>query len=223
MMGGIDTDLVGRTRLPGLYAAGEAACVSMNGANRLGSNSLSECLVFGARSGRQAAEDTLGASQTDERPVERLAQAEQARLVATYLEKERGRERISAIRRELQVAMERGAGVFRTEESLKEAVEEVRGLRERYRDMALDDRDRAFNTELVAALELENMLDVAETVVRSGLERRESRGSHTRRDHPDRDDERFLKHSLAFTAPEGPRIEYGDVSITRWPPAERKY
>ncbi|HEV8621355.1 MAG TPA: FAD-binding protein [Actinomycetota bacterium] len=223
MMGGIDTDLAGRTRLPGLYAAGEAACVSMNGANRLGSNSLSECLVFGARSGRQAAEDTLGASQTDERPVERLAQAEQARLVATYLEKERGRERISAIRRELQVAMERGAGVFRTEESLKEAVEEVRGLRERYRDMALDDRDRAFNTELVAALELENMLDVAETVVRSGLERRESRGSHTRRDHPDRDDERFLKHSLAFTAPEGPRIEYGDVSITRWPPAERKY
>jgi len=223
MMGGIDTDLAGRTRLPGLYAAGEAACVSMNGANRLGSNSLSECLVFGARSGRQAAEDALGASQTDERPVEKLAQAEQARLVATYLEKERGRERISAIRRELQAAMERGAGVFRTEESLKQAVEEVRELRERYRDVSLDDRDRAFNTELVAALELENMLDVAETVVRSGLERLESRGSHTRRDHPDRDDERFLKHSLAFTTPEGPRIEYGDVSITRWPPAERKY
>jgi succinate dehydrogenase/fumarate reductase flavoprotein subunit len=155
--------------------------------------------------------------------VEKVAQAEQARLVATYLEKETGRERISAIRRELQAAMERGAGVFRTEESLKEAVEEVRGLRERYRDVALDDRDRAFNTELVAALELDNMLDVAETVVRAGLERRESRGSHTRRDHPDRDDERFLKHSLAFTAPEGPRIEYGDVSITRWPPAERKY
>jgi fumarate reductase flavoprotein subunit len=223
MMGGIDTDLMGRTRLPGLYAAGEAACVSMNGANRLGSNSLSECLVFGARSGRQAAEDALEAGQTDVRPVEKVAQAEQARLVATYLEKETGRERISAIRRELQSAMERGAGVFRTEESLKEAVEEVRGLRERYRDVALDDRDRAFNTELVAALELDNMLDVAETVVRAGLERRESRGSHTRRDHPDRDDERFLKHSLAFTAPEGPRIEYGDVSITRWPPAERKY
>jgi fumarate reductase flavoprotein subunit len=223
MMGGIDTDLVGRTRLPGLYAAGEAACVSMNGANRLGSNSLSECLVFGARSGRQAAEDALGASQTDERPLEKLAQTEQARLVATYLEKEGGRERISTIRRELQAAMERGAGVFRTEESLKEAVEEVRQLRERYRDLALDDRDRAFNTELVAALELDNMLDVAETVVRSGLERRESRGSHTRRDHPDRDDERFLKHSLAFAAPEGPRIEYGDVSITRWAPAERKY
>src|SRR6058998_2667374 len=218
MMGGVSTDIHGATPLPGLYAAGEAACVSMNGANRLGSNSLSECLVFGARSGRQAAEDSLGASQVDERPMEKLAQAEQARVVATYLEKERGRERISAIRRELQAAMERGAGVFRTEESLKEAVEEVRGLRERYRDIALDDRDRAFNTELVAALELDNMLDVAETVVRSGLERRESRGSHTRRDHPDRDDERFLKHSLAFATPEGPRIEYSDVSITRWPP-----
>jgi fumarate reductase flavoprotein subunit len=223
VMGGVDTDLLGRTRLPGLYAAGETACVSMNGANRLGSNSLSECLVFGARAGTQAAQDALEGDHAEEGPVEKLAQAEQARLMATYLEKEKGSERISAIRRDLQAAMERGAGVFRTEESLKQAVEEVRGLRERYRDVTLDDRDRAFNTELVSALELGNMLDVAEAVVQSGLERRESRGSHTRRDHPDRDDERFLKHSLAFATPEAPRIVYGDVSITRWPPAERKY
>ena len=97
-------------------------------------------------------------------------------------------------------------------------------LRERYANVAIDDRDRAFNTELVAALELANMLEVAETIVGSALERRESRGSHTRRDHPDRDDERYLKHSLAFaTAEGGPRIEYEDVRITRWPPAERKY
>jgi succinate dehydrogenase flavoprotein subunit len=223
MMGGVDTDIMGRTRLPGLYAAGEAACVSMNGANRLGSNSLSECLVFGARVGRQAAEDALEATPAPGNPLAALAEAEQDRLLASYLEKESGRERIGAIRRDLQVAMEKGAGVFRTEESLKEAVEEVRALRERYRDIHLDDRDRAFNTELVAALELGNMLEVAETIVRSGLERRESRGSHTRRDHPDRDDERFLKHSLAFSEPEGARIEYGDVSITRWPPAEREY
>jgi fumarate reductase flavoprotein subunit len=223
MMGGVDTDLLGRTRLPGLYAAGETACVSMNGANRLGSNSLSECLVFGARAGTRAAQDALEAGHAEEGPVEKLAQAEQARLMATYLEKEKGSERISAIRRDLQAAMERGAGVFRTEESLKQAVEEVRGLRERYRDVALDDRDRAFNTELVSALELGNMLDVADAVVQSGLERRESRGSHTRRDHPDRDDERFLKHSLAFATPEASRIEYGDVTITRWPPVERKY
>ena len=223
MMGGIDTDEVGRTRLPGLYAAGEAACVSINGANRLGSNSLTECLVFGRRVGRLAAQDALVAAAPSENPVVRLAEAEQERLVASYLEKETGTERVAAVRRDLQAAMERGAGVFRTEESLKQAVEEVGELRERYADLSLDDRERAFNTELVAALELGNMLDVAETIVRSGLDRRESRGSHTRRDYPDRDDDRFLAHSLAFASAEGPRIEYGDVTITRWPPEERKY
>ncbi|HEV8572140.1 MAG TPA: FAD-binding protein [Actinomycetota bacterium] len=222
-MGGIDTDILGRTRLPGLYAAGEAACVSINGANRLGSNSLSECLVFGARAGRQAAEDALDATGPTRGPLAKLAQAEQDRLVGDYLDKTGGRERIGAIRRDLQAAMEKGAGIFRTEESLKDAVEEIRGLRGRYRDLSLDDHDRAFNTELVAALELGNMLDVAEAVVASGLERRESRGSHTRSDYPSRDDDRFLKHSLAFATSEGPRIEYGDVTITRWPPAEREY
>src|SRR5438128_1028623 len=218
MMGGVDTDVVGRTRLPGLYAAGEAACVSINGANRLGSNSLTECVVFGARVGRQAAADALEAGVPPGNPLALLAEAEQDRLTASYLDKEGGRERIAPIRRDLQAAMERGAGVYRTEESMKEAVEEVRALKERFRDIALFDRDRAFNTELVAALELENMLDVAETVVASGLERRESRGSHTRRDYPDRDDDRFLAHSLAISTPEGPRIEYGGVTITRWPP-----
>ncbi|HEV8683112.1 MAG TPA: FAD-binding protein [Actinomycetota bacterium] len=223
MMGGVDTDIVGRTRLPGLYAAGEAASVSINGANRLGSNSLSECLVFGARAGRQAAEDALDATQPPRSPLVKLAQAEQDRLVADYLNRTERRERIGAIRRDLQAAMEKGAGIFRTEESLKETVEEIRRLRERYRNVSLDDHDRAFNTELVAALELGNMLDVAETVVASGLERRESRGSHTRSDHPARDDKRFLKHSLAFSGAEAPRIEYSDVTITRWPPAEREY
>src|SRR2546426_7547301 len=223
MMGGVDTDLEGRTRLSGLYGAGEAACVSINGANRLGSNSLTECLVFGARVGRRAAEDALQAAEPAENPLALLAEAEQDRLTVSYLDRDGGRERIAPIRRDLQAAMERGAGVYRTEESLKEAVEEVRALKERFRDLALFDHDRAFNTELVAALELGNMLDVAETVVASGLERRESRGSHTRRDYPDRDDDRFLAHSLAISTPEGPRIEYGGVTITRCPPAERKY
>ena len=223
MMGGVDTDMMGRTLLPGLYAAGETACVSMNGANRLGSNSLSECLVFGARVGKQAAEDALAARPPDMSSLSRLAQAEEDRVVATYLAKEGGRERLAAVRRDLQHAMEQGAGVYRTEESLKGAAEEIRGLKDRYRDVALDDRSRAFNTELVAAFELENMLDVAECVVRSGLERRESRGSHTRRDYATRDDEHFAKHSLALATPEGPRIEYRDVTITRWPLAERKY
>jgi fumarate reductase flavoprotein subunit len=223
MMGGIDTDIEGRTRLPGVYAAGEAACVSINGANRLGSNSLTECLVFGARVGQRAAEDALETTATAQNPLARMAEEEEGRLVATYLDGTGGRERIAAIRRDLQKTMERGVGVFRTEESLKEALEEVRALRGWYRDVALDDRDRAYNTELVAALELGNMLEVAETVVAAALERRESRGSHTRRDYPDRDDEGFLRHSLAYESDAGPRIHYDDVTITRWPPAERKY
>jgi succinate dehydrogenase flavoprotein subunit len=226
MMGGVDTDIVGRTPLPGLYAAGEAACVSINGANRLGSNSLTECLVFGARVGRQTAHDALDGPAAPESGtlLSQTAREEQDRLTETYLEGGGTGERIAPIRRELQETMERGAGVFRTEDSLKESVEDVARLKERYRGLTLDDHDRAYNTELVSALELANMLDVAETVLWSALERRESRGSHTRRDYPERDDERFLNHSLAVAQPEGPpRVEYRDVTITRWPPAERKY
>jgi succinate dehydrogenase/fumarate reductase flavoprotein subunit len=119
--------------------------------------------------------------------------------------------------------MEGGCGVYRTEESMKEGAEGISRLKDRFRDLGLDDRSRAFNSELVSALELENMLDVAETVVRSAFDRRESRGSHTRRDYTTRDDENFAKHSLALSTPEGPRIEYRDVTITRWPLTERKY
>jgi fumarate reductase flavoprotein subunit len=223
MMGGVDTDIVGRTPLPGLYAAGEAACVSINGANRLGSNSLTECLVFGARVGAQAVQDATEAPAPAHGALATLAQDEQRRLTATYLERADGEERIAPIRRDLQATMERGAGVFRTEDSLKESIEDVARLKERYQAVAIDDHDRAFNTELVAALELGNMLDVAETVLWSAAERRESRGSHTRRDYPERDDERYLRHSLAYAADGPPRVDYRDVTITRWPPAERKY
>jgi fumarate reductase flavoprotein subunit len=224
MMGGVDTDITGRTLLDGLYAAGEAACVSINGANRLGSNSLTECLVFGARVGKQAAHDAMEAAAPTGIALARMAAEEQDRLVATYLDSAADGERIAPIRRDLQATMERGAGVFRTESSLKESIEDVAKLKERYQGVTLDDRDRAFNTELVTALELGNMLDVAETVLWSGADRRESRGSHTRRDYPDRDDARFLRHSLASATPDGPpRIDYRDVTITRWPVVERKY
>jgi fumarate reductase flavoprotein subunit len=222
MMGGVDTDMTGRTLLPGLYAAGETACVSMNGANRLGSNSLSECLVFGARVGKQVAEDAPEVRLPATASLARLAEAEEERIAATYLT-EGGRERIADIRRDMQHAMEGGCGVYRTEESMKEATEEISRLKDRFGNVGLDDHSRAFNTELMSAFELGNMLDVAETVVRSGLERRESRGSHTRRDYTARDDENFARHSLALSTPEGPRIEYRDVTITRWPLAERKY
>ncbi len=225
MMGGVDTDIMGRTLVPGLYSAGEAACVSINGGNRLGSNSLTECLVFGARVGRQAAADADGTPPMPPDPtLAHHADDEQQRITSTLLERGDGRERIAPIRRDLQATMERGAGVFRTEDSLKESIEDVAKLKDRYRDVAIDDRDHAFNTELITALELGNMLDVAETVLWAGVERRESRGSHTRRDYPDRDDDQFLQHSLAFAAPDGPpRIEHRAVTITRWPVAERKY
>jgi fumarate reductase flavoprotein subunit len=224
MMGGVDTDIVGRTPMAGLYAAGEAACVSINGANRLGSNSLTECLVFGARVGKQAAEDAVEVAAPAVNPLSRLAEDEHARITARYFDQREGGERIAPIRRELQATMEHGAGVFRTESSLKESMEEVARLKERFGAVTLDDADRAYNTELLTAIELANMLDVAETVLWSAVERRESRGSHTRRDYPDRDDGRFLKHSLAFPTKDGPpRIDYRDVTITRWPPAERKY
>jgi succinate dehydrogenase flavoprotein subunit len=224
MMGGIDTDIAGRTPMEGLYAAGEAACVSINGANRLGSNSLTECLVFGARVGKKAAEDAMATAAPVGNPLTQMAEEEERGIVSTYYEGPGGGERIAHIRRDLQATMEAGAGVFRTEDSLKESMEEVARLKDRFRAVTLDDRDRAYNTELLSALELANMLDVAEAVLWSGVERRESRGSHTRRDYPDRDDGRFLKHSLAFPTKDGsPRIEYRDVTITRWPPAERKY
>jgi fumarate reductase flavoprotein subunit len=224
MMGGVDTDITGRTQMDGLYAAGEAACVSINGANRLGSNSLTECLVFGARVGRQAARDALEASAPAGAFLAQMAADEQDRLLATYLDAEGDGERIAPIRRDLQATMESGAGVFRSEDSLKESIEDVAKLKERFRAVSLDDHDHAFNTELVTALELGNMLDVAETVLWSGVDRRESRGSHTRRDYPERDDERFLNHSLASATTDGPpKIDYRDVTITRWPVAERKY
>jgi fumarate reductase flavoprotein subunit len=223
MMGGVDTDAWGRTRLPGLYAAGETACVSINGANRLGSNSLSECLVLGARAGAQAARDAAEAAASSPNPLAALAEDEGRRLRSAYLEKEGGRERVGLLRRDLQSAMEAGVGVFRTGESLEGAAGELRELRQRIGGLSLDDRDSTFNTELTAALELENMLDVAEAVVGAALARRESRGAQARRDHPTRDDARFARHSLAFAAEGRPRIDWSDVTITRWPVAERKY
>ena len=223
MMGGIHTDIHGATPLPGLYAAGEAACVSINGANRLGSNSLPEIVVFGARAGRAAA--AFAAEQREATPSA-LAQAhdEYRRLEAQFLRKSGGKERIATLRGEMHQAMEQCAGIYRTQGSLQEGAEKLQGLQERFHDLSLDDRSYTFNTELLAALELSSMLDVAQTIVHSGLERRESRGSHQRTDYPRRDDGSFLRHSLAYrTGEASPRIEYLPVTITRWPPGQRVY
>ncbi len=223
MMGGVSTDINGATPLRGLLAAGEVACVSINGANRLGSNSLPECLVFGARAGRVAAEFA-----SEQKPASGavLAQAhdEERRLESQYLRKTGGRERIATIRVEMQTAMETCAGIYRDERLLAEGAAKLRELQERYADINLDDRSRTFNTELESALELGYMLDVAESMVQCALHRTESRGAHQRTDYPERDDAKFLAHSLVYRNPDGTsRVEYLPVTITRWPPGERVY
>ena len=223
MMGGIHTDINGATPLPGLYAAGEVACVSINGANRLGSNSLTELLVFGARSGKAAAQFVMDSPPLNLNALKLQARGEQARISKEFIQKERGTERVANIRLEMVKAMESGAGIYRSETTLKETCEVLRNLRERFSNIRLDDHSLSFNTELVAALELDFMIDVAESIAHSALARTESRGSHQRIDYPNRDDEKFLKHSLAYFHGDKPRIEFVDVVITKWPPGKRVY
>ena len=223
MMGGISTDATTKTTLAGLYAAGETACVSINGANRLGSNSLTECLVFGARAGRSAAEYASAQPSPSSKPLETLARDEQRRLDQQFLRKEGGKERIATIRQEMHKTMEEGVGIYRNEEAMQKTCNTLSQLRERFKDISFDDRSSIFNTEVLAALELDFMLDVAGAIAHSAVTRKESRGSHTRTDFPKRDDENFLKHSLAHRTADGPRIEYSPVTITRWQPEERKY
>ncbi|CAN5615904.1 fumarate reductase (quinol) flavoprotein subunit [soil metagenome] len=224
MMGGIDTDVNGATSLPGLFAAGETACVSINGANRLGSNSLTELLVFGARAGLAAARFARESPELDMRSAALQGAEEEERITHHYLRKEGGSERLAALRAEMRTTMESGAGIYRSEASLRQTCERLEELRERFGDLRVEDPSLTFNTQLTTALELDCMLDVARTVAHSALAREESRGSHQRTDFPKRDDENFLRHSLAFHTEEGGvRIGYRDVVITRWEPAERVY
>jgi fumarate reductase flavoprotein subunit len=222
MMGGIHTDINGATPLAGLYAAGEVACVSINGANRLGSNSLPELLVFGARAGRAAAEYAAAAKEPGPHVAAQLRD-ERRRLEGELLQ-QRGRERIADLRQEMQKTMEESAGIYRTAPALVQSAAKLRELQERARDLRIEDQSRTFNTERIAALELLFMLDVAEAIVNSALRREESRGAHQRTDFPLRDDRRFLAHSVAERLPDGScRVDYLPVTITRWPPAERVY
>ncbi len=224
MMGGVDADISGATTMPGLYAAGECANVGLNGGNRLGSNSLSECLVFGAAAGRAAAEHASSARAVGANPVHALLKDETHRIETKFLDKMGGNERIGIIREQMQRDMDAGAGVFRTKDGLDELTKHLGGLRERFERIQIEDSSRTFNTELMATLELDFMLDVAETVAHSALAREESRGAHARRDFPERDDAKYLKHSVAFwTGEASPRLEYGDVRITHFKPQARVY
>ena len=222
MMGGVSTDKEGATVVPGLFAAGECACVSLNGANRLGSNSLTELLVFGARAARSAAH--FAAAHPNFHAEALLAQAEdEQRQISQRWFHTQGTETIAGIRVELNKIMEEGAGIYRNAESLERTCATLRQLKERYRRVGIADKSLSFNTELTSALELGFMLDAAEAVAFSALARHESRGSHQRTDFPERDDHRYLKHSLASRTEGDPRIDYLDVVITRWTPAERVY
>jgi fumarate reductase flavoprotein subunit len=222
MMGGVDTNIDGATALPGLYAAGETACASLNGANRLGSNSLTECLVFGARAARHAVRAAAGSSGGSEEVLRRLGEDEQSRVDALR-GRQRGGEKLARIRRDLNLTMERGCGVYRDPESMRATVNELREIKGRFADVALEDASKVFNTELIAALELCNMLDVAEAVAMGALVREESRGAHTRKDFGKRDDQRFLHHSLCHFDPAGPKLGTKPVTLGHWQPEERKY
>jgi succinate dehydrogenase / fumarate reductase, flavoprotein subunit len=210
--------------VPGLYAAGEVACVSVHGANRLGTNSLLDINVFGRRAGIAAAE-YASRNEFVELPEDPaalvLGQVEQLRASA-------GGERIPEIRKALQETMDMNAMVFRTEQTLKQAVEDIAELKQRYKNVSVQDKGKRFNTDLLEAIELGNLLDLAEVLAVSALARQESRGGHYREDYPNRDDVNFMRHTMAYReigedGTESIRLDYKPVVQTRYQPMERKY
>ncbi|MDN3024466.1 succinate dehydrogenase flavoprotein subunit [Streptomyces sp. S.PB5] len=229
-MGGIPTNVEGEvlsdntTVVPGLYAAGEVACVSVHGANRLGTNSLLDINVFGRRAGIAAAEysHTADFVELPENPAEFVVEQ------VERLRNSTGTERVSVLRKELQETMDANVMVFRTEQTIKTAVEKIAELRERYKNVAIQDKGRRFNTDLLEAIELGNLLDLAEVMAVSALARKESRGGHYREDYPNRDDVNFMRHTMAYRevgddGTESIRLDYKPVVQTRYQPMERKY
>jgi succinate dehydrogenase / fumarate reductase flavoprotein subunit len=222
-MGGVDTDVWGRTSMPGLYAAGECACVSVHGANRLGGNSLLETVVFGRRSGAAAAQDVRsnGSGGVFSPSAVRVAERRIAQLLYNF-----DGVRPHVIRDELADTMYSNAGIFRTAEGLEQCVADIADLRERYRDglgVVIQDKSRTFNSDLIQALELGSMLQMADCLVTGAVARTESRGAHSRLDHPDRDDEHWLRHSLTSYDDGQVALDYKAVTITEFEPAVRTY
>jgi succinate dehydrogenase / fumarate reductase flavoprotein subunit len=221
-MGGIDTDIDGASPLPGFYAAGECSCGSVHGANRLGGNSLLETVVFGKRAGASAAEYVKDkAKQPRDNALQRALKREEENL--NRLLKSGGNENPYAINAELRKLMPEKAGLFRDEKLMTEGLEQIRGLKQRFEKIRPVASGSKFNFDKTWALEIKGNLDVAEAVMAGGLARRESRGSHFRTDFSKRDDANFLKHTIATYTPEGPKLSYRDVQITKYQPEERKY
>jgi succinate dehydrogenase / fumarate reductase, flavoprotein subunit len=231
-MGGIPTNIKAEvlsdndTVVPGLYAAGECACVSVHGANRLGTNSLLDINVFGKRAGQYAVEYAKTAKQV---PVPKNA-ADEVISMLEKVRKAKGKEKVAVLRRELQETMDKNAQVFRTEETLTEAYDKIQELRARYENISIQDQGKRFNTDLLEAVELGFLLDLAEVTVITCRERRESRGAHLREDFPNRDDKKFMVHSMAYLKDKAQKetgsniaIGWKPVVITNYQPMERKY
>jgi succinate dehydrogenase / fumarate reductase flavoprotein subunit len=219
-MGGIRANIKTETPIAGLYASGECSCLSLHGANRLGTNSTSECLVFGAVSGEEAAKHAVNASLR-EIPQQRLIE-EEKRVFDNILGSE-GPETVPKIRDEMRRIMNEKAWIYRRGDQLESGLKEIRQLKQRFKKIRVSDKGRSFNTGMLNALQLDYMLDLAEVTMTSALPRNESRGAHSRTDYPKRDDQNWLKHTLAFCTTDGPRLEYLPVTITKWQPAARTY
>ena len=221
-MGGIDTDKDGASPLAGFYAAGECGCVSCHGANRLGGNSLLDTVVFGKRSGAVAADFVKDKpKQPRTSALDRALKREQEML--DRMQKATGKENPSAINAELNKLMPLQAGLFRDEKGMTEGLQEIRALKERFKNIRPVASGSKFNFDKIWTLEIKGNLDVAEAVMAGALARKESRGGHYRRDFDKRDDKKFLKHTIATYSPEGPQLSYRDVQITKYQPQERKY
>jgi succinate dehydrogenase / fumarate reductase flavoprotein subunit len=207
------------TVVPGFYAAGEVACVSVHGANRLGTNSLVDILVFGRRAGLAMAKYC---KQNDFQPLPKDP-AEPIRAAIAALSSRPEGEKVSKVRSELQTAMTDGCGVFRTQETLRQVQSKIAELKVRYEKVSVSDKSSVFNTDLLEAMELQNLIELAEVTVAGALARQESRGAHAREDFPKRDDQNWMKHTLAYATPKGVELRYKPVVITKFQPQERKY
>jgi len=222
MMGGIHTDKYGFTGIPGIWAAGEAACVSIHGANRLGTNALGECLVYGSLTGQFAAEYAIKSSGSyyfDQSHFNKI----EKKIFDEILGNEHGNDNLYSIMENLQVTMEENVGIFRTEEKMINALKKIKELKDELKNVRISDRENTFNTELIDYLQLENMLEISELITLSAILRKESRGSHYRIDYPKRNDKEWLKHTIIKYSTEGPIITYMPVVITKWQPTVREY